>query len=181
MTLTRDKFVTVARSYIGTPYHAHGRVRGAGVDCSGLLYCTLCDCGLAYRDCTDYRWVPRPGLLLEKMREQFVEIHTRCAGPGDIFICNIEPGKSVQHILILTETGIIHTDVSLGGVFEHAFNLFWADRIAHAFRLKELAASESPVAWPSREGLIAAGYDSSEELRRLQQGGCCSAASEGVD
>lgn len=30
--------MTAARSWIGTPYHHKGRVKGVGVDCGGLIY-----------------------------------------------------------------------------------------------------------------------------------------------
>lgn len=32
----RQKLVAVARGWLGTPFHAHGRVKGAGVDCVHL-------------------------------------------------------------------------------------------------------------------------------------------------
>ena len=38
--------ITVARSWLGTPYHHHGRVRGAGVDCAQLLAAAYGDVGL---------------------------------------------------------------------------------------------------------------------------------------
>jgi cell wall-associated NlpC family hydrolase len=46
-----------ARRWIGTPYHHHGRVLGAGVDCVQLLCAVFEACGLAQRiDCGDYAW-----------------------------------------------------------------------------------------------------------------------------
>lgn len=37
-TQDRSRILTEARSWLGTPYHHKGRVKGAGVDCGGLLY-----------------------------------------------------------------------------------------------------------------------------------------------
>lgn len=37
-TETRASILTNARSWIGTPYHHKGRVKGVGVDCGGLIY-----------------------------------------------------------------------------------------------------------------------------------------------
>jgi NlpC/P60 family putative phage cell wall peptidase len=37
LTATRAAVVAEAESWIGTPYHPHGRLRGVGVDCAMLL------------------------------------------------------------------------------------------------------------------------------------------------
>lgn len=34
----RSRVLIEARSWLGTPYHHKGRVKGVGVDCGGLLY-----------------------------------------------------------------------------------------------------------------------------------------------
>ena len=36
-TTTRERVVSEALSWLGTPYHHHARVRGVGVDCAQLL------------------------------------------------------------------------------------------------------------------------------------------------
>ena len=35
--MTPDAVIAEARTWLGTPYHSHGRVKGAGVDCATLL------------------------------------------------------------------------------------------------------------------------------------------------
>jgi NlpC/P60 family putative phage cell wall peptidase len=42
----RREIVAEARSWIGTPYHLGGQVKGAGCDCATLLYCVWRACGL---------------------------------------------------------------------------------------------------------------------------------------
>ena len=46
---TRDQVVVEARSWLGTPYHHHGRIKGAGVDCAMLLAEVFEACGLVPR------------------------------------------------------------------------------------------------------------------------------------
>ena len=48
--VTRDQIVSQAREWIGTPYHHQARVRGAGVDCIGLLICVCRELGLVAPD-----------------------------------------------------------------------------------------------------------------------------------
>lgn len=47
MTEQRQRVVEEARSWLGTPYHHLGDVKGAGVDCAMLLVRVYCDLGLA--------------------------------------------------------------------------------------------------------------------------------------
>jgi cell wall-associated NlpC family hydrolase len=42
----RQAVVQEARSWLGTPYHHHGRVKGVGVDCAQLLCAVFEACGL---------------------------------------------------------------------------------------------------------------------------------------
>jgi len=42
----RDRVDAVARTWIGTPFHDHGEVRGAGVDCAKLLKCVFVEAGI---------------------------------------------------------------------------------------------------------------------------------------
>ena len=43
---TRAQVVAESRRWIGTPYHHHGRVLGAGVDCAQILCAVYEACGL---------------------------------------------------------------------------------------------------------------------------------------
>ena len=42
----RTRFVQCALTYVGTPYHHMGRIKGAGVDCATLLICAAEEAGL---------------------------------------------------------------------------------------------------------------------------------------
>jgi cell wall-associated NlpC family hydrolase len=42
----RERVVIAARSWLGTPYHLGGRVKGSGCDCATLLFEVYRECGL---------------------------------------------------------------------------------------------------------------------------------------
>ena len=42
----RARVVAAARTWLGTPFHHHAQVRGAGVDCLNLLAAVYTTCGL---------------------------------------------------------------------------------------------------------------------------------------
>ena len=50
MSDLRSQIIDKAREYIGTPFHLHARVKHIGIDCVGLIYCVLRDCGVAVKD-----------------------------------------------------------------------------------------------------------------------------------
>lgn len=47
MSATREAVALEALSWLGTPYHHHGRVKGAGVDCAQILIAVYSGLGLA--------------------------------------------------------------------------------------------------------------------------------------
>jgi cell wall-associated NlpC family hydrolase len=48
MSAIRAAIVAEARTWLGTPYHHHARIKGAGVDCAQILLAVYCDAlGLA--------------------------------------------------------------------------------------------------------------------------------------
>ena len=38
MVSWREELIAEARTWLGTPYHPEGRIKGVGVDCGGLVY-----------------------------------------------------------------------------------------------------------------------------------------------
>lgn len=56
--MTRDHIVATARSYLNVPFRMRGRNR-QGLDCVGLLYCTLTDLGMEIEDIQDYTSDPQ--------------------------------------------------------------------------------------------------------------------------
>ncbi|MEI6730625.1 MAG: hydrolase, partial [Pseudomonadota bacterium] len=45
----RQKVVEIAKTYLGTPYHHTGMLKGVGVDCLTLLVCAFKEAGLVGR------------------------------------------------------------------------------------------------------------------------------------
>jgi hypothetical protein len=68
----RDAVDRVARSWIGTPFHDHGEIKGrqGGVDCAKLLKCVFVEAGLL----ADFKIEHySPQHFLHQDREQFLE------------------------------------------------------------------------------------------------------------
>jgi NlpC/P60 family putative phage cell wall peptidase len=103
----RTHIVTLARTWLGTPYHHQASLKGAGTDCVGLvrgiwreLYGTEPQALPAYtRD-----WAEAHGreTLLEAARRHLVEIPYAEVQPGDILIFRWRRTAPAKHCAVLS-------------------------------------------------------------------------------
>jgi len=97
----RAQVVAEARTWLGTPYHHHGRIKGVGVDCAQLLCAVYEACGLVDHVDTGFY---APDWHLHRSQELFVQTlapHAvqQSAGapllPGDVLVFKF--GRTFSH------------------------------------------------------------------------------------
>ena len=96
----RDRVVEVALSWVGTPYHDMGEVKGAGVDCAKLLKCVYVEAGIM-EPFTIENYAPQH--FLHQDEERYLsyvmprgrEVTEGDARPGDMVLYKI--GKVYAH------------------------------------------------------------------------------------
>ncbi len=104
----RRRVVEVARSWLGTPYHHHARVKGQGVDCAQILAAVYEESGIVeHIDLGDYarQW------HLHQSDELYLQWLERCGAsriattprPGDIGVWKF--GLTHSHGGIVVEGG----------------------------------------------------------------------------
>ena len=110
----RAKLDAIARSWIGTPFHDHAEVKGAGCDCATFLKCVFVEAGLiAPFEIGHYS----PQFFLHSSEERYLgwvkkfsrEIALDAARPGDIALYKI--GLCFAHGALIAAPGwpsIIH-------------------------------------------------------------------------
>ena len=137
--MTRQQIITIARSYLGTPFHHQGRLKGVGVDCVGLVVCVMRELGIEVKDSFDYNGKPDSVLLRDKLREHFNEIAPHEAKLADILLFTI--GKNPQHLGFVSSVGgsndIIHTHMGVKAVVETHIGS-WARQVVSAFEIPEV-------------------------------------------
>lgn len=135
--------VTLARTWLGTPYHHQASLKGAGADCVGLirgiwreLYGRDAEATPAYtRD-----WAEAAGreTLLEAARRHLVEIDPGTAVPGDVLVYRYRGSAVAKHAAILaTPDTMIHA-MEGAPVCEVSLSPWWRRRLAGAFRFPSL-------------------------------------------
>ena len=133
-----DLVVTVARAWLGTPYHDQASLRGVGCDCLGLARGVWREVvGAESFPISPYSrdWGetgPRE-VLAEGTRRMMVEIAIPDAMPGALILFRMAPRAIAKHVGILTGPhSFIHSYERLG-VIEEVLTPIWRRRIAFAF------------------------------------------------
>jgi hypothetical protein len=110
---TRASIVAAARSLIGTPYHAHGRVAGVGIDCPGVPVVACWISGASPRSFdVDYYPMTPDGTMLDRCAEHMTRIPQADMRPGDVLV--VRWGKEPHHMGIVGDRGaglsLIHAE-----------------------------------------------------------------------
>lgn len=134
-----NAIVTEARSWVGTPFHHQGRVKGAGVDCIGLAIMVGKACGKVPPgyDFNGYHRTPTGSTLVDVMRASGFVDEVREPAPGDILVFRFDADP--QHVAILSDTNtLIHAYAHARKVSEARFDSKWRAWQIAAFRFKEV-------------------------------------------
>lgn len=122
----RERIVRAAREWLGTPYHHHGRVKGAGADCAMFPLSVFQECGLLplnYRPpqySVQWHLHRSEELYLSEVRKFCIEI----AGPpqpGDFVVFRF--GRTFSHgAIVLHWPLIIHSYIPRGVLLSNALH-----------------------------------------------------------
>ena len=123
----RDAIVARALTYLRTPYHSHGKIKGVGVDCLTFLACVCADEGfLLDPEIPHYS----PTFMLHKSDEKYIEglkKYTREVETpltGDIAIWKF--GRCFSHAAIVVQwPRIVHAYMGSGVILEDVNKADW--------------------------------------------------------
>lgn len=140
-----DKIVTIAKTWLGTPYHHQASLKGTGCDCLGLvrgvyseIYGRSAEEPPAYT--RDLAEASRSETLLAAAGRHLVKIKKEEYAPGDVVIFRLRSGAMAKHCAIISTVGpdrMIHAFES-GPVCEVHMSSWWKRRIAAAYRFPRL-------------------------------------------
>ncbi|MCW5936716.1 MAG: C40 family peptidase [Fimbriimonadaceae bacterium] len=137
----RRRIVREARSWIGTPWHHCGRVKGVGVDCAGLVLASWQAARLTVTDPGRYSMCDET--------ELFMNVALGCARaveeprPGDVLLFTRRSPSSpmYHHLGVWTGDGsFVHawSTPSVNAVVETPLDDFWAGCVESVWRHNEL-------------------------------------------
>jgi len=144
----RERIVTEAREWLGTPYHHQQATKGVGCDCVGLIRGVGVVCGamkpreIEWATFGAYSRRPNPRHMLKGMRTFLVELSPGEERDGDIAWLAWREDLPM-HLAILATDGtgtprMIHSYSDAGRVVEHGVTDEWRRRIVSFWRYPEL-------------------------------------------
>lgn len=141
---TRQQLIDEARTWLGTPYHHQGRVKGVGVDCInfvlGVAEATdLIPDGFSMEPYSGYGRIPDPKKIIGGCERFMDRIDKKEARMGDVLVLRFV--REPQHFAIVSNDNprrMIHSYASVLKVTEQIIDAEWESKIVAAYRIKGL-------------------------------------------
>lgn len=133
----RNHLIDVARSWLNTPYHHAGRIKGVGVDCGTLLSEVSMETGLVERVVIedyvhDWHHNRSEEKYLGYVQRYAYEIDVADIEIGDILVWKF--GRCFSHgAIYIGEGRIIHALLNVGCTMDELNSEFFKDRECRAF------------------------------------------------
>lgn len=140
--MTSADVVSVARSWLATPFVPQSSVKGHGCDCAGLVIGVAKEIGAAPDDFDPGPYKQSPnGTMLKICDAHLSRVDKASIVPGDIVA--IQWDKEPQHLGIVVDyprgrLGIVHAMNRRRAVVEHVLSDKWRALIVAAYRFREL-------------------------------------------
>ena len=136
--ISRESIIERARSFLGTPFHHQGRVKGVGVDCIGLVIGVAEELGMPYRDLIGYPRFPDGKTLCREFEKNMQRIAVESLQPGDVAAFTMGGrDRMPRHAGIVAQKNgartMIHTWASTRCVVEHTIDEKWVRRLCAGF------------------------------------------------
>lgn len=134
------KIVQAARSFVGTPFAHQGREPGKALDCIGIALSAAKLRGFDLPDWPLYQSSSPSGTrLVEYVRLSCEEVPLEEARWGDIALMFWRKHDLPQHLLMLTDRGILHANNVLGKVVEETMRWSVSTRLHSAYYFRGAA------------------------------------------
>jgi NlpC/P60 family putative phage cell wall peptidase len=139
----RDRTISIARAWIGTPYVHQASVKGVGCDCLGLLRGVWRELhGEEPEAAPPYSpdWAEAGGreTLRDALARHLEPIDLRAIAPGDVALFRMVRGGPAKHCGIVARKNDLRTLIHARQnqrVTEEPFAPLWRSKLAFAFRL----------------------------------------------
>lgn len=134
MSARGDMIAAAADGMVGTPFKHQGRNPKAGVDCAGVVLCSVWSAGCELPDCIGYGPQPKADVLLEELQQRARRVHRDDAEPGDIMLFQYRADMPMHFAVLLANEYVVHAHGSTGKVIKHRLTSAWSARLHSIWR-----------------------------------------------
>lgn len=129
-----DDIVRQARTWLNTPYHHQGRLKGVGVDCAGLIIGVAHELQLSDFDIGGYTARPDGDSLRQACQAQMQCLAIEALQPGDVLLFQFDAHPGHLGFLSAPDT-LLHAYLPRRRVVEHALDAAWWRQVVGCYRL----------------------------------------------
>ena len=134
MITTKDVEIE-ARTWLGTPFHHQGRLKGVGVDCVGLLVGVAHHFGIDLQDHQNYQRFSGGDQMVKELDKRLIRLEPGQEEPGDYLVFWLYSPDFPMHGAFKTEHGMLHASDHVNRIVENVIDGRWASRISRYYRL----------------------------------------------
>jgi len=132
--VTREQIIAEARSWLGTPFHHQGRLKGVGADCAGVVIGTANALNLTSFDTVAYARQPDGAAMQAVLEAQMLKISVDEIQYGDVILFAFD--RDPQHVGFYTDIGLLHSYAQVKKCIEVSLDATWRARIRGVYRFK---------------------------------------------
>lgn len=130
----REKILAEARTWLGTPFHHQGRVKGVGADCAGVVIGTANALKLTDFDTVDYPKSPSGDMMQKVLDGHMDKITFNEVRIGDVLLFCFD--KDPQHVGFYTDIGLLHSYGQVRKCVETSLDETWSKRLRGVYRFR---------------------------------------------
>lgn len=129
-----EDVVRQARTWLNTPYHHQGRLKGVGVDCAGLIIGVAHELQLSAFDIGGYTARPDGDSLRQACQAQMQPLAIAALQPGDVLLFQFDAHPGHLGFFSGPDT-LLHAYLPRRRVVEHALDAAWWRQVVGCYRL----------------------------------------------
>ena len=130
----REKIIAEARTWIDTPFHHQGRLKGVGADCVGIIIGTGINLGLTDFNTVGYSRQPDGLAMRATLNEQMIQVTFDEVKYGDVLLFAFD--QDPQHVGFFTDIGLLHSYAQVKKCIEVSLDEAWFRRIRGVYKFK---------------------------------------------
>lgn len=134
MSTKGEQIAAAAEAMVGTPFRHQGRNPRSGVDCVGVVLCSVWSAGCELPDCFGYGPLPKADMLLAELGKRARRVHRDDAQPGDVLVFAYKPELPMHFAVLVGAEHIVHAHGSTGRVIKHRLTNAWNNRLHSIWR-----------------------------------------------
>lgn len=140
--IDKDRFIEIARSWLGTKWQHDQQIKGIGVDCVNFLMAVATEYGCDLPPIPkNYNRISRNNEIVNYIKDNFDLLYDKDQGDlalmdsTDIAVFKVS-GYSTHVGIITAPYQIIHSDNKVGRVIEHNLDGVWLRKIHSVWRFR---------------------------------------------